>query len=106
MLIGENTIQDNLNSIKVVNNTCFLNCVSEQSVRARTNTDSQRSCPPRGPDDYLYPCPYIMPPWDKHIFITKLLPCGLIINSGFLKHGHFYINFSCMQRKEIRIKYK
>ena len=87
----------------------FQLCVKEENVSRyyliTNRQDIHRSCPSqRPPNYYLYPCPHIIPLWDKHIFITELLPVIHIIKLGFLKHDHT-ISSSFMQRKEIRIEY-
>lgn len=47
-------------------------------------SDIHKICHSEASNHYLYPCPYIMPLWDKHIFITELLTGIHIMNSGFL----------------------
>lgn len=91
----ENTdeIKNNCNLIKVVNfiylYSFFFNCEKGRMCQSTHLSDIHKIChSPEPPNHYLYPCPYIMPLWDKHIFVTGLLTGIHIMNSGFLKRDH------------------
>lgn len=69
--------------------TFFFNCEKGRMCQSTHLSDIHKIChSPESPNHYLYPCPYIMPLWDKHIFVTGLFTGIHIMNSGLLKRDH------------------